>query len=72
MPSCRQCLLCPRESDEEGVALRVDLDAAVAPECLAQNAAVFSERLRIAIAELLHQPRRAFDVGEEERDRAGR
>jgi len=38
----------------------------------AQEAPMLSEHLRIAIAELLEQPRRALDVGEEERDRATR
>jgi hypothetical protein len=36
----------------------------------AQEAPMLSEHLRIAIAELFEQPRRALDVGEEERDRA--
>ena len=41
-----------REGDEEGVALRVDLDAAVRGERLPQRAAVLGEELRVA-------PRRA-------------
>ena len=61
-----------REGDEEGVALRVDLDAAVAREGLAQDAAVLGERLCVGLApELVQQPGRALDVGEEEGDGSG-
>ena len=61
-----------REGEEEGVALRVDLDAAVASARLADDAAVLGERLRVGLgAELVQQPRRALDVGEEEGDGAG-
>ena len=67
------CALGGREGDEEGVALRVDLDAAVGRERLAQRAPVLGERLAVRVrAELPEQARRALDVGEEERDRAGR
>ena len=38
-----------RERDEEGVALRVDLDAAVPVECLAQHAAVLGETPRVVL-----------------------
>ena len=62
-----------REGDEERVALRVDLDAAVRREGGAQDAPVLGERLRVALgAERVQQPRRALDVGEEERDGAVR
>jgi hypothetical protein len=40
----------PRERDEESVALRVDLDAAVVLERLAREAAVLGERLRVAVS----------------------
>ena len=61
-----------REGDEEGVSLRVDLDPAVRCERLAQNAAMLGERLRVVLrAQLVQQPRRALDVGEEEGDGAG-
>ena len=62
-----------REGDEERVALRVDLDAAVRGEGVAQHAPVLGERLRVRLGpERVQQPRRALDVREEERDGAGR
>ena len=62
-----------REGDEERVALRVDLDAAVRGEGRAQCTTVLGQRLRVRLRpERVKQPRRALDVGEEERDRAGR
>src|SRR6476469_1500110 len=60
------------ESDEEGVALGVDLNAAVAGERLAQEAPVLGQCIRVGVAELVQQLRRALDVGEEEGDSAGR
>ena len=59
------------EGDEEGVALSVDLDALVARERRAQNAAVLGEQRRVRVARSLQQARRAFDVGEEKSHRAG-
>ena len=41
-------------------------------EGVAQHAAVLGQHVGVAIAELLEQLRRALDVGEEERDGAGR
>ena len=62
-----------REGDEERVALRVDLDAAVPLERLAQDAPVLGERARVVLrAELVQKPRRPLDVGEEEGDGAAR
>ena len=62
-----------RKRDEERVALRVDLDAAVCGERLAQKAPVLRERLGVRVwSERVQQPRRALDVREQERDRAGR
>ena len=58
------------EGDEEGVALRVDLVTSVCGECRANDALVVGEHLRVAAAELLHERRRALDVGEQEGDRA--
>ena len=58
------------ESDEERVALRVDLVATVRAECLAQDALVICERLTVAISQLLEQLGRSLDVGEEQCDRA--
>ena len=61
-----------RKGDEERVALRVDLDPVVPPPRLPQRAAVLGKHLRIPVAQLLEQPRRPLDVGEEERHRPGR
>ena len=61
---------CARERDEERVALRVHLDAAVPRERLAQDAPVLGQQVRVPVAVLVQQPRRAFDVREEERDGA--
>ena len=61
-----------REGDEEGVPLGVHLDATVASECLANDAALLGQRVHITLAQLLEQARRSFDVGEEEGDGAGR
>ena len=61
-----------RKGDEEGVALGVDLDAAVGGEGVAQEAAVLGQRIGVALgAEGVEQLRRALDVGEQEGDRAG-
>jgi hypothetical protein len=60
------------ECDEEGIALRVDLDPAVARERLAEDAAVLLEEIAVRRGtELVQQLRRALDVGEEKRDGAG-
>ena len=51
----------------------VDLDARLVGDGRAQDAPMLSQRARIAgVAELVQQPRRAFDIGEEEGDSAGR
>jgi hypothetical protein len=64
---------CRREGDKECVALRVDLDAAVSVERLAQNASMLRECVRIALGtEFAQQLGRPLDVGKEERDSAGR
>ena len=59
------------EDDEEGVALGVDLDPAVAFERLAEDAAVLAQDVGIALAELVEEPGRALDVGEDEGDGPG-
>jgi hypothetical protein len=70
--SSRGALRC-REGDEEGVALRIHLDAAVRGEGLPQRLPMLAERLGVRVrAERVQQPRRALHVGEEECDRAGR
>ena len=67
---------CPgrcREGEEEGVALRVDLDPALGGTRLADDTPMLGQRLRVGLgAELVQQLRRPLDVGEEEGDGAGR
>jgi len=58
---------CAREGHEERIALRVHLDAAVPGAALADDAPVLEERVRVRLRpELVQQPRRALDVGEQE------
>ena len=71
-PRSRERVRRTRERDEEGVALRVDLDAVVARERRAQHLPVLGQRVRIRLPELVQKPRRALDVREEEGDRAAR
>ena len=63
----------PREDVEERVALCVHLGPAMHGEHLVQQPPVIGQHRRIAVAELLHEPRRSLDVREQERhsDRAG-
>jgi hypothetical protein len=62
-----------REGNEEGIALRVDLDALARRERLTQSAAMFLQRLRVLLGpELVQQLRRTLDVREEERHRPRR
>ena len=62
-----------RKREEEGVALRVDLDPAFPAHASRTISPVLAERLRVDLrAELVQEPRRALDVGEEEGDGAGR
>jgi hypothetical protein len=63
---------CARESDEEGIPLGIDLDAPVGRKGVAKCAAVLGQRVGIARAQLLEQPGRTLDIGEEEGDGAGR
>ena len=62
----------PRERDEERVTLGVDLDAQVPRERVSQDTPVLREEVGIGGSVLLEQPRRALDVGEEERHRSCR
>src|SRR5205823_4559177 len=60
-----------RERVEERVALRVDLRPAVRAERLAHDAPVVVRHAAVpVVAELLQEPRRPLDVGEDERDGA--
>src|SRR5207244_11442470 len=56
------------ERDRELVAAAVDLLSAVRGEGGADGDAMLFERGRIRVAELLYEPRRALDVGEQEGD----
>ncbi|HEY2937173.1 MAG TPA: hypothetical protein VGJ25_11280 [Gaiellaceae bacterium] len=59
------------ERDEEGVALRVDLDAAVRRERVPEQVAMPRKRVGVGVAELAEKSRRALDVGEQQGDGAG-
>ena len=60
------------KGEEERVALRVHLDAALGSARLADHAAMLGERLGVRLcAQLVEQLRRALDVREEEGDGAG-
>jgi hypothetical protein len=61
------------ECDEEPITRCIHLHTAVSAECFAKNPAMVLDHVAVgAVAELLEQPRRAFDVAEQERDRPGR
>ena len=62
-----------RKGEEERVSLRVHLHSAVAAQASRITPPVLGKRLGVRLgAELVQQLRRALDVGEEERDGAGR
>ena len=62
-----------REGEEERIALRVHLDAAVCGARLADQPPVLVERRGVGLgAELVQERGRALDVREEKRDGAGR
>ena len=58
-----------REGDKEAVPLRVHLDPAIACERLANELPVVCEHAGVVVAELVEEPRRPLDVGEEKCDR---
>ena len=61
------------EGEVEGVALHLHLHSTLAGERLPEQAAVMFERSYVCLfAEPLQQPRRALNVGEEQRDSAAR
>ena len=62
----------PRERVEEGVPLCVDLCAALVAEMLPQKQAMVADDIAVGVPELLEEPRRALDIGEEKRHRAAR
>ena len=62
-----------RKSDEEGVALGVNLDSAVTRRGLSHCAAVLRKGIGVRLGpHLVQQLRRALDIGEQERHRACR
>ena len=61
-----------REDAEERVALRPELPAVVAAKRVAKQFVMHHLQRHVLVAELSHQPSRAFDVGEEECNGAGR
>jgi hypothetical protein len=58
------------ESHKEGVPLGVDFVAVPGGKDLAQDLALVGQQGRVALAERLEQLGRAFDIGEQESDRA--
>src|SRR5204863_10112507 len=54
------------EDAEEGVALRAQLPPAAPGESRAENLVVGGLRRHVAVADLLHEASRPFDVGEQE------
>lgn len=56
------------ECDEEGVTLRVHLDAAVLCKRVPKHAPVLGEDVRVAVAEFVQEPCGPFNIGEEEGD----
>ena len=60
------------EGDEEGITLRVDLDAVVLGKRRAESPPVLVQRLPVAVAELLQQPRRTLHIREQQRHHTGR
>ena len=59
----------PREDGEEGVALGADLVAVPRREGRSQDGALVGQECGVLVAESMQVRGRAFDVGEEERDR---
>ncbi len=54
------------EREEEGVALRAELDPAVAADRIPNQPVVLGKSVDVLTPELLEQPRRSFDVREQE------
>src|SRR6478672_7173218 len=62
-----------RKGEEEPIALRIDLDAAVPRESLTENPPMFAKHTRIPLrAKFPQQPRRALNVRKDERQRPRR
>ena len=69
---CRNRVTRAGERVEERVALRVDLPAASDLERVADEAPLRGDDVAVPVAELVEQPRRALDVGEDEGHRPAR
>jgi hypothetical protein len=70
-PCSLESVACARKRNEEGVSLRVDLDARVVRKGSSQHTPVRCENIDILVAELVEQTSRPLDVGEEEGDSPG-
>jgi hypothetical protein len=66
----RDRILCAPEGDEKGVALSVDFPAPELVDGRPQEALVLGKGIPVPITEVLEQPSRALDVGEQEGDRS--
>ncbi len=58
------------KDEEEGVALRVDLDSVAHRERVADDPAMRGQNVAVVVAELLEELRRVLDVREDEGDRS--
>ena len=58
------------EHEEEGIALRVDLDPVASRERVADDPPVRRQHSAVVVAEALQELRRVLDVGEDESDRS--
>src|SRR5207248_8805459 len=65
------CFTRTEERNEEGVTLRIDLVAAVRLPRAAKQPLMLRENRVIPVAQCLHQPSRALDVGEKKGDCSG-
>jgi hypothetical protein len=67
---CCHSFVGPAEGDDEAIALRANLAPAVLPEGRAEQPVVLREQITVPIAQPDHQPSRALDVAEQQRDGA--
>jgi len=63
---------CRGEGGEESVALRAEDGAAVFLDGTRKQLPMPRQQWQVVVGQLLYQPSRAFDIGEEEADRAAR
>ena len=61
-------VMCVAEGDEERIALRIDLGAAMLGKRGPKQGAMLGKHRAVALLQPLDQLRRAIDVGEEKRD----